>query len=296
MDSLSEVFICNPVTREYVRIDMGRDCDSKDYAFGFGMSKSGQCKIVRIFAHVSYLITCQVYTLGTKHWKSITIDSQFELFYQMDVPYFMNGNLHWLTCSYADNSNPPRVYCIDLETELFNYFSCPPSIQHCRRSYYYALSVLGGRLCFTNDDFDDKVEIWCMKVYGDDKSWTKDYVIKRKPYMLKLPDILYGCFKLNILYDIHDVILDDETIKGFVLRQNLYHDTLYAVKAFEDGGVLLALERSSRLFYYSKVTKAIQEIKKERNHDSSKLVFHSPSLVSLKSLVMENMRVEYIAY
>ncbi|XP_047947037.1 F-box/kelch-repeat protein At3g06240-like [Salvia hispanica] len=306
MDSLFEVFVCNPITREYVRIDMGRKCEmgrdmgrkckSKDYSFGFGMSKSGRYKIVRIFAHVSFPITCQVHTLGMKHWKSITIDSQLELFYQMDVPYFMNGNLHWLTCTYADKSNPPRVYCIDLETELFNYFSCPPSIQHCQRSYYYALSVLGGCLSLSNDDFDNKVEIWCMKEYGDDKSWTKDYVIKRKPRMLKLPDIFYCLFQGRIRYNIHDVVLDVETIEGFVERQNLFHDTLYPVKAFEDGGVLLALERSSRLFYYSNVTKAIQEIKKERNHNSSNIVIHSPSLVSLKSLVMENMRVEYIAY
>ena len=277
--------------------DMGRKCESEDYSFGFGMSKSGQYKIVRLFAHENYPLTCQVYILGMGQWKSITIESQLELWYHMDhVPCCMNGNLHWLLRSHADRSNPSRVYCLDLETELFNYFSCPPTIQHCQRSLYYVLSVLGGRLCFTNDDFDDKVEIWRMKEYGDDKSWTTDYVINRKPGMLKLPDILYCVFKHNIRYDIHDVILDGEAIDRFIENINLYHDTLYPVKTFEDGGILLAMHQSARLFYYSNATKAIQVIKKERNHDSSNLVIHSPNLVSLKSLVMENMRVEYVAY
>ncbi|KAL1547520.1 F-box protein CPR1-like [Salvia divinorum] len=35
-ESMSELFICNPITREYVTIEMGRDCYSYDYAFGFG--------------------------------------------------------------------------------------------------------------------------------------------------------------------------------------------------------------------------------------------------------------------
>ena len=46
------------------------------------------------------------------------------------------------------------------------------------------------------------LEIWRMKEYGDEKTWTKDYVIKRKPCMLKLPDILHGSMELNKPFDI----------------------------------------------------------------------------------------------
>ena len=50
----------------------------------------------------------------------------------------------------------------------------------------------------------------------------------------------------------------------------------YPVEAFEDGGILLALQLSARLFYFSNETKAIREIKKESNYTDSNLILHSP--------------------
>ncbi|KAL1547633.1 putative F-box protein [Salvia divinorum] len=298
-DSTSELFICNPITREYVRIEMGHECHSNEYAFGFGVSKSGQYKIVRFYADWRNPLTCQVYNLGTGQWKSIMVEITFEFESQVEiVPPWVNGNLHWLILDLKKVGkkgirNRPIIYCLDLETELFNYFSCPPGIQNCKRSFYYSLSNLEGRLCFSNDGSEDVFEIWCMKEYGDDKSWTKDYVIKRKPYMLTYGDILLNYFK----FDIHN-----DPFPEFNIPYNLYidnpiiieiqkheHNMLYPVKAFEDGGVLLALYPSARLFYYSNETKAIQDIKKERNYDYSNLVIHCPNFVSLKSLAMRGV-------
>ncbi|XP_047947021.1 putative F-box protein At2g02030 [Salvia hispanica] len=297
IDSKSELFISNPITREYVRIEMGHECCSTDYAFGFGVSRSGQYKIVRFYALQPNLRTCQVYNLGIGQWKSITVERQLEFMSQMqNVPPWVNGNLHWLILDLKGRKNPPMIYCLDLETELFNYFSCPPSIQNCERGFYYSISNLGGRLCFTNDESKDVFEIWCMKKYGDDKSWTKDYVIKRKPYMLIFRDILLNYFKFYDHYfgqipefSTNDLYLDNPIIQEILLYE---HNMLYPVKAFEDGGVLLALHPSARLFYYSNETKDIQQIKKKRNYDDSNLVIHCPNFVSLKSLAMENTRVE----
>ncbi|KAL1547632.1 putative F-box protein [Salvia divinorum] len=236
---------------------------------------------------------------GTGQWKSIMVEITFEFESQVEiVPPWVNGNLHWLILDLKKVGkkgirNRPIIYCLDLETELFNYFSCPPGIQNCKRSFYYSLSNLEGRLCFSNDGSEDVFEIWCMKEYGDDKSWTKDYVIKRKPYMLTYGDILLNYFK----FDIHN-----DPFPEFNIPYNLYidnpiiieiqkheHNMLYPVKAFEDGGVLLALYPSARLFYYSNETKAIQDIKKERNYDYSNLVIHCPNFVSLKSLAMRGV-------
>ncbi|KAL1547551.1 putative F-box protein [Salvia divinorum] len=301
-DSTFELFICNPITRVYVRIEMGHECHSNEYAFGFGVNKSGQYKIVRFHSNWLIPLTCQVYNLGTGQWKSIMVEMLLEFNSQMrNVPPWVNENLHWLIFEFVERDIiPPKIYYLNLETELFNYFSCPLSIQNCERSLYYTLSALGGRLCFTNDESEDVVEIWCMKEYGDDKSWTKDYVIKRKPYMLTFDDILLSNFKFNTHYDLPkfniqgDLHYIEEYLDSPLIIEIQKHDhnMLYPVKAFEDGGVLLALHTSARLFYYSNETKAIQEIKKENDYGDSNLVIYCPNFVSLKSLVMENMRVE----
>ncbi|XP_047946913.1 F-box protein CPR1-like [Salvia hispanica] len=299
LESMSQLFICNPITREYVTIEMGRDCYSYGYAFGFGVSKSGQYKLVRVYASCNFPVTCQVYNLGIGHWKSITIESQMTFWYQRGhVPLLVNGNLHWLLLGPDDVFlYPHSIYCLDLETELFEYFSCPHNItvQNHGGSMQYSLSALSGRLCFSDNADDDVIVIWCMKKYGDDKSWTKDYVINRKSSMLRLPEFLHNHTMTYIRYDLYnDFISNRENLDLVIEYQNRCHEMLYPVKAFKDGGILLALGTSARLFYYSDATKVIQEIKKERNHASSNLVIHSPSFVSLKSLVMENMMVKLL--
>ncbi|XP_042056536.1 F-box protein At5g49610-like [Salvia splendens] len=294
-ESMSKLFICNPITREYVTIKMGCDCYSYRYAFGFGVSKSGQYKLVRVYARRNFPLTCQVYNLGIGQWKSITIESELVFWYQKAyVPPLVNGNLHWLVIDH-DNAflYPRRVYCLDLETDLFKSFSCPRSItlQNLGEGLKYSLSALRGRLCFSNDADDNMMEIWCMKKYGDDKSWTKDYVIKRERYKLRLPEVLHNYTRYYVPYDLHKDILSNVERLDRILER---HEMLYPVKAFKDGGILLALLESARLFYYSGTTKVIREIKKERNHASSNLVIHSLNFVSLKSLVMEKMRVKLL--
>ncbi|XP_047947585.1 putative F-box protein At1g53370 [Salvia hispanica] len=160
--SASELFICNPITREYVTFIL--ECDLWEYAFGFGVSKSGQHKFVMISQSQN---TCQVYTLGTGQWKSIAIGSQFEY----DVEYkvvFVNGNL---ACDFE----------------------------------FYSISDLEGLLCFSDDTSMYEIEIWCMKEYGDDKSWTLDYVIKRPMFTVEIGHILHYIFRL-FLYPNNNLI------------------------------------------------------------------------------------------
>ncbi|XP_047943236.1 F-box protein CPR1-like [Salvia hispanica] len=274
---------------------MGRESSSDEYVFGFGVSISGQYKIVRFHDEVDFLLTCQVYNLGIGQWKNIPIDSQLVFWYQHEfLPTLVNGNLHWLLFDiYKSFTDPPRVFCLDLETKLFKFFSCPSAVQNHNEGTWYELSALKGRLCFSDDANHDVTKIWCMKKYGDDKSWTKDYVIKRKPSMYRLPDFFHRRVKGNRPYNLHDYTSgrDLDLVIDF---QNHCHDPLYPVKAFKDGGILLALHLSARLFYYSDTTKDIREIKKERNHARSNLVIHNPNFVSLKSLVMKNMRVKLL--
>ena len=133
---------------------------------------------------VTFPLPVQVYNLGIGHWKSIIIESQMAFWYQRGyVPPLVNENLHWLLLTIDDIFlYPHSVYCLDLETELFESFSCPHDIIVLNRGkgLHYSLSALSGRLCFSDNANDDVIIIWCRKKYGDDKSWTKDYVTQEK--------------------------------------------------------------------------------------------------------------------
>ncbi|XP_047946972.1 F-box protein At5g49610-like [Salvia hispanica] len=317
--SASGLFICNPITREYVTFIL--ECDLREYAFGFGVSKSGQHKLVMISQSQN---TCQVYTLGTGQWKSIAIGSQFEYDVEYEVA-FVNGNLHWLVL----DSRKARISCLDLETELFTSFSCPEQKGDFQ---YYSISDLGGLLCFSDDTYEEGIKIWCMKEYGDDKSWTLDYVIKRDMRMLEIGQRVRHAFRYheNMPVDkVHSVLVEfyafkmgrtaldfhvDYDILRHILKYNMRehvnedeigdiideilllgneHDKLYPIKALQDGGILLSLDKSARLFYYpNDATKPMRQIANaEIYYDDSNLVIYSPSFVSLKSLVMDNMNV-----
>ncbi|XP_047946979.1 putative F-box protein At4g09190 [Salvia hispanica] len=326
--SAPELFICNPITREYVTFTLERDC--WEYAFGFGVSKSGQHKLVMISQSQN---TCQVYTLGTGQWRSIAIGSQFEYDVEYEVA-FVNGNLHWLV---LHDSREAMISCLDLETELFTSFSCPGQRGYYQllNFQYFSLSDLGGLLCFSDDTYGDDpyeegIKIWCMKEYGDDKSWTLDYVIKRHMGMLEIGQCVRHAFRYdqNMPVDrVHSVLVrfdafkkghhdfrDDYDILRHILKYNMSehvnedeiddiideilllgnaHDKLYPVKALQDGGILLSLDKSARIFYYPNVaTKPIRQIANAQiYYDDSNLVIYSPSFVSLKSLVMDNMTV-----
>lgn len=202
--------------------EMGYEYDWNECSIGFGVSKSGTYKIVGVneYKHM-YL----AYTVGTGQLKSIPIKTQLENDMQLEAMYdtqieaiLVNGNLHWLVYDYniTLSLHNLRVTCIDLETELFASFSSPDRMA----SMSCTISLLGGRLCFTKDT--DEIEIWCMKEYGNDKSWTKDYVIKKPLY-----------------------------------RSNF--SKFDPILSFEDGGILLTLDQFARQFYYVNSTKTTRD-------------------------------------
>lgn len=149
---------------------------------------------------------------------------QLEASYDTQIEaVLVNENLHWLVHDYKINlpiQHNLRVTCIDLKSELFTSFSCPDGMA----STSCTISILGGHLFFTEDA--DEIEIWCIKEYDNDKSWTKDYVIKTPLYR-------------------------SDSSK------------FYPILSFEDGRILLALDKFARQFYYTNLAKTSQEINKE---------------------------------
>ncbi|XP_047949603.1 F-box protein At2g23160-like [Salvia hispanica] len=136
------LFVCNPMTEEYVVLPCLYD---NIWIYGFGLSKiSGQYKVLSgpVFSG-SYL----VYTLGGGgSWRSIFASPPGSPVMLHNNAIFCNGNLHWLV-SHFDFEDRYMVCCFDLETELFNSFALPPHVSDSDIHGKYRLCILEGRLC-----------------------------------------------------------------------------------------------------------------------------------------------------
>ncbi|XP_047958239.1 F-box protein CPR1-like [Salvia hispanica] len=224
-----ELYVCNPITRRFIKlrpnIDSPRSSSDK-VAYGFGVTKTtGQHKVVRIVYDYKFETKdspnirltesrCEVYTLGTRTWRSV-IPVALILFDRIGI--FLNGNLHWLV---ADPSTPPQISCFDLETELFSTFFHPSLVNG---GSVGSLSALAGSLCLCDNSSEEKIIIWVLGEYGDETSWTKEYVIKK----------------------------DRDVCRDYML--------VSPIKIFEDGDILMEYEEDL-LFYYSDKTKTIRKI------------------------------------
>ncbi|KAL1557568.1 F-box protein DOR-like isoform X2 [Salvia divinorum] len=93
-----DLILCNPVTRDYIKLPSPHQTTSKDQhaieIFGFGVSgMTGQYKVVRVFVktpppHDKYNTNplalcqyeCQVYTVGTGTWRKLPSGSPHRFF------------------------------------------------------------------------------------------------------------------------------------------------------------------------------------------------------------------------
>ncbi|XP_047948194.1 F-box protein At5g49610-like [Salvia hispanica] len=170
------LYICNPITREYIKLPPLPSTYVYNYVYGFGVSKlSGQYKII-----FSDHRLCLVYTLGQRgyYWRCISA-APGNPSMRRDTAAFLNGNLHWLA---SDSDENVFIYCLDLETELFTRYSTSSgdygSLEY--DTYIvtrYHLCVLEGRLCLSKYISPHGIVIWRMENYGNENSWIKEYTL-----------------------------------------------------------------------------------------------------------------------
>ncbi|KAH6826256.1 hypothetical protein C2S53_001693 [Perilla frutescens var. hirtella] len=256
------LIICNPITRDYITFPFPLDNSSVLLeSYGFGVSRiSGQYKVVGMFfkkeidtpqqAEVSRS-ECLVYSVGTGSWRRIASAALLDYEFKYDTGAFLNGNLHWLAHARDLNGYSERISCFVLETELFS--TCSPPPRDDPRGFRN-LSVLGGCLCLCDNlgcEFPSEydIAIWLMKEYGDEKSWTKEYVICK---MFHADFLVFLC----------------------------------PIKVFEDGDILMEIG-IQRLVYYSNKTETIREV--DVSGSDCTAISYTPSFVSLKTIAMENV-------
>ncbi|XP_073288291.1 F-box protein At3g07870-like [Primulina huaijiensis] len=255
------LYICNPITREYITLPQPKFIDEEDvynWDFGFGLSSvSGQYKVVwNNYQDVMWPCSnfpmksgeCLVYTIGTGSWRSVTPFGSFQSLYG-SKGVFLNGNLHWLV---QDSNCEHFVSCFDLETEIFKPFSSLPSYpNHFPDSR--SLSVLQDCLCLCQNISWDMIVIWTMKEYQVEESWSQQYVI---PIMFQTTS-----------------------------------EIMYPIKVFKDGDILILWENFELFFYCnkSKSTRKVDAFEMVHYTGWTEAMLHTSSFVSLRSFCGENV-------
>lgn len=260
------LYICNPITREYIALPRIEACiefsDTSEY--GFGVSKiTGQYKVVRsVHRHSNpqagpcssiQNYECLVYTVGTRSWRHVQPGPPFG-HYDLSRSLFLNGNLHG-SVQNCCGSGDKFIYCFDLESESFKPFPQfpPPPVP----PVVGTLGILDDCLCFVDirSEEEEITAIWVMKEYGVEKSWTEILVIAE--------------------------------VEDFACT---YYDSVYLIKAFKNGDILLSWNNDN-LFYFNSKTKICEDlditIQKEQGWIEA--IAHSLSFFSLNNFNGENV-------
>ncbi|KAL1533831.1 F-box protein-like protein [Salvia divinorum] len=247
--------LCNPVTRDFIKLPYPGNplCSLKLELYGFGVSRmSEKYKVVRISPekhnHSPELkysnsdeCECQVYTVGTGAWRRIGKCGEIrDLSDNSLMPMtFLCGNLHWWWKS-------TQISSLDLETELFSTFSGPP----CVKGGY--MSSLMGCLCVCHNSYM-QINMWVMKKYGDEKSWTKEFSMLRDC-------TIWDCLR-----------------------------HLDPIKVFRNGDMLMS-HRKGRPLYYSRNDKTIRYLDVDLfKSNGNGIRPYTPSFLSLKTFATENV-------
>lgn len=277
-------FLCNPITRDYIEIHFTRELirqyppvlnfpeiiEENVYSYphsvtyGFGASKiSEQFKVVRIF-HDSVIVhggggglpRRRIIPKPECHVYTVGTGSWRAVEHGAAAfEYSCRTSCVFLNGNLhwiaSDSDEKQWISCFDLEREDFSHFSTPPIFQE--DLLISGLSALGDWLCVCDHTQEVETVIWLMKEYGEEKSWTKVFVFNVDPEL---------------------------DIEGWEL--------LYPIKVFEDGDVLI-LREDRKLFYYSSKTEITRGIDIFREEGCFNSILLTPSFLSLKSFLIENV-------
>ncbi|XP_008226227.2 PREDICTED: F-box/kelch-repeat protein At3g23880-like [Prunus mume] len=162
-----------------------------DASIGFGFdATTNDYKVVRVVTLLDYYdeksTLAEVYSLATGTWMSLGCVSPACLIDKAASSAFVNGVLHWPVACQTDVESYYIILTFDLGKEVFGQIPMPKIIQ---RDYYLGLqlSVSDNKKSIAlfmrpnnREDFywdcgreDSVLDIWVMKEYGKEESWTK---------------------------------------------------------------------------------------------------------------------------
>lgn len=162
--------MCNPVLGEYITIPCAnRNDEWLIVGLGFCIGTN----VYKVFKLNNQATEAEIYTIGAGGaWRSIGPPPS-EDFNNLSFNNFLHGAVHWI--DYVGSSTSSKVIqSFDFEREQFRSLSLPSLLAKNQFSYSLTLEVIGGclHLCVLEDGAR-QLDMWVMKEYGVQESWTK---------------------------------------------------------------------------------------------------------------------------
>ncbi|XP_061993437.1 F-box protein At3g07870-like [Rosa rugosa] len=118
----------------------------------------------------------RIYTIGIGVWRSLGKPPSIGGIAEIPFNSFLHGALHWLPIYF---NRPQLIQSFDFETEEFRPLLPPASLKEFKYYDDLRLGVLKGCIFLCVFGCNDRTsDMWILKDYGVQESWTKILVIE----------------------------------------------------------------------------------------------------------------------
>ncbi|XP_042477396.1 F-box protein At3g07870-like [Macadamia integrifolia] len=187
---INPIYLWNPARREYRKLpdapfSSPRIWGISTTVLGFGYdSINNEYKVVRIIYFcergMDRLIPksdVRVYSLASVKWKKLG-NAPFEI-RDTSSKAVLNGFIHWMATRKIKSQMLELIVSFDVRNEVFREIHLPNGVGGECSNF---VAVLGGCLSLIECIHGSYVEIWVMKDYGVNGSWTKQFTIELCSY------------------------------------------------------------------------------------------------------------------
>ncbi|KAF5741387.1 F-box protein [Tripterygium wilfordii] len=196
LNSIRSYYLCNPITGQFVNTPSNSKKQKRvgklvATVHGFGFSpESNQYMVLRItnkkynHPNVNLRTEGEVYTFGTDNWRSIG-----EVPFPVHHKFFsiqLNGALHWIAERDA-NGGSDIICSLNIDTKKISTIATPPD-EFDRVDSEIVLGVLEGCLYICDSMSFYNLEIWLLKNYGVESSWSREIVIAKTSLPKEMQD------------------------------------------------------------------------------------------------------------
>jgi F-box interacting protein len=214
--------LCNPSLRKYNTLppleNHHREREVQSSLFSFGYDHFNDVyKVIAISCFKDKNNEVDVYTLGSNnYWRSIQ-DFPCSSRSMNQPGVFVSGTVNWLAYEVSNSSCCRFIVSLDLEKESYQKIHQPDLDKD-----HWTLGMFKDCLCIfaSNDMF---LDVWIMKEYGINESWTKLYNV---PYVRKH----YTYLKTVYIYDDDQVLFSFYDLKNSKSKLVVYNSNNGNVK------------------------------------------------------------------
>lgn len=161
------IHICNPATKNLVRLPGNGAKGSRLLSCGFGFDRQARTSKVIMISEPSRSAddpNFEIFTMGTNSWRTVKYHRRFR-FLNRQPPVFASGFFYWITAN--NGSSGFSIASFDIGSEIFEVIHPPESVS--RKDWHMlCLGELGGDLCLMDMDFElegrRRMDLWLLKV------------------------------------------------------------------------------------------------------------------------------------